>query len=273
MKNVDSIHSRAIDVARRYKDAEVDLLEILQEVEKHRVHYHKGCSSLFDYTVQKLRLSEDVAYSLIRVFRKSREVPELKEAMRAGEMTLTNAKRIASVLSPKNQQVWIQKAKTLSSRQLEKELAAVNPKLATPERATYVAYDRLKLQLGLSEESLAKLKRVQDLLSQRRRAPVSLEETIEAMTSEYLEKNDPVIKAKKLVARPNPVAVIHQVKARDQGKCGHPGCTQTRWLDIHHIKPRSEGGQDTIDNLITLCSGHHRFLHETMRRNPFSDRA
>ena len=40
------------------------------------------------------------------------------------------------------------------------------------------------------------------------------------------------------------------------------GCGQIRFLEVHHLVPRSEGGKNTMDNLVTLCSGCHRLLHE-----------
>jgi hypothetical protein len=33
-------------------------------------------------------------------------------------------------------------------------------------------------------------------------------------------------------------------------------------LEAHHIVPKSEGGKDTISNLVTLCSTHHKALHK-----------
>jgi hypothetical protein len=33
-------------------------------------------------------------------------------------------------------------------------------------------------------------------------------------------------------------------------------------LEVHHILPKSEGGKDTISNLVTLCSTHHKALHK-----------
>ena len=42
-------------------------------------------------------------------------------------------------------------------------------------------------------------------------------------------------------------------------QCGKRGCTDK--LEVHHIVPRSEGGSDAPENLITLCSKHHKVLH------------
>jgi 5-methylcytosine-specific restriction protein A len=38
-------------------------------------------------------------------------------------------------------------------------------------------------------------------------------------------------------------------------------CAQRRWLHYHHIIPKHQGGPDTLENLITLCSAHHKMEH------------
>lgn len=49
---------------------------------------------------------------------------------------------------------------------------------------------------------------------------------------------------------------------RDGGRCQHPGCGNTRWLQVHHIIFWADGGPTDLDNLILLCGFHHRFVHE-----------
>ena len=46
------------------------------------------------------------------------------------------------------------------------------------------------------------------------------------------------------------------VLARDDG-CTIDGCTSTYRLEVHHIIPRSRGGDHTPENLTTLCWWHH----------------
>jgi len=58
-----------------------------------------------------------------------------------------------------------------------------------------------------------------------------------------------------------PPAVRRQVMRRDRGGCVVPGCRHVNFLDLHHIKLRSEGGDHGLDNLVTLCGAHHRALH------------
>jgi len=58
-----------------------------------------------------------------------------------------------------------------------------------------------------------------------------------------------------------PPALRRATLQRDQHKCRAPGCTNTLFLDVHHIVPRCEGGPNQLDNLVTLCGVHHRAAH------------
>jgi RuvA, C-terminal domain/HNH endonuclease len=58
-----------------------------------------------------------------------------------------------------------------------------------------------------------------------------------------------------------PPALRRAVLARDHHRCQVPGCTNTHFVDVHHIRPRSEGGRNTLENTITLCTTHHRATH------------
>ena len=51
------------------------------------------------------------------------------------------------------------------------------------------------------------------------------------------------------------------LRARDNG-CRFPGCTNTRFVDGHHIVHWADGGETSLDNLVTLCRHHHHLVHE-----------
>jgi Domain of unknown function (DUF222) len=51
------------------------------------------------------------------------------------------------------------------------------------------------------------------------------------------------------------------LNARDRG-CRFPGCTNTRWVDAHHIHHWANGGETKPSNLVSLCRFHHRMVHE-----------
>lgn len=58
-----------------------------------------------------------------------------------------------------------------------------------------------------------------------------------------------------------PPRVRRAVLKRDRHRCQAPGCTNTRFLEVHHIKRRANGGGNDAANLITLCSRCHRWVH------------
>jgi 5-methylcytosine-specific restriction endonuclease McrA len=69
---------------------------------------------------------------------------------------------------------------------------------------------------------------------------------------------------------PVPALLKHQILLRTQGQCTEKTpdgkrCKQTRWLQLHHVRPLSEGGENTLENLTVLCSGHHRTTHRKMK--------
>lgn len=50
------------------------------------------------------------------------------------------------------------------------------------------------------------------------------------------------------------------IERRDQG-CRVPGCTNRRFVEIHHIIHWINGGTTDTSNLISLCGKHHRSHH------------
>ncbi|MFT5447613.1 MAG: hypothetical protein ACI9DC_002789 [Gammaproteobacteria bacterium] len=56
-------------------------------------------------------------------------------------------------------------------------------------------------------------------------------------------------------------ALKRALSARDQG-CRFSGCGATRHLHGHHIEHWADGGPTSLDNLVQLCSHHHRLVHE-----------
>jgi hypothetical protein len=44
--------------------------------------------------------------------------------------------------------------------------------------------------------------------------------------------------------------------------CAFPGCDHERHLEGHHIEHWIDGGETTAENLVLLCSHHHRLIHE-----------
>ena len=367
-ERIRQIHERALQVSSNHRKSEIELISILQEMDKCRGYLHFDANSLFDYSHRILQLSEATSMNLINVARKSVEVPELKQAIEQGVLSVSKARKIVPVLTAENQNAWITLATKTTSREIERAVAKENPQLSVRESARFVSEDRLELKLGLSDDNYQKLKRVCDLESQRTSKAVNQEAAITAAVEAYLEKYDPVRIAQRSLKRRtrailevsgsiefstaaksrvgvmktqstnrkltsgytaksaqvakkisgpadtsergdakhvtghvpntawhlpiqpastkprkshlskiNPAAgsrpalsrtLVHQLNLRDGGQCAYQNsedlrCTNRRWLEFHHIHPRSLGGTDTLENLKTLCSIHHNAIHRT----------
>ncbi|MBI3543857.1 MAG: HNH endonuclease [Deltaproteobacteria bacterium] len=299
--NPSQLHLRALEIVGRYLRTEAELLDVLQEIDRSKAYRAFECPSLFVYAVRELKLSESIAYNFITVARKAVEVPALKAEIARGDLSVSTARKITPVLTARNHEHWIELAKTLPRQMLEREVARVAPKTATPERTAYVSASRLQLTMGVSDELHAKLRRAQDLVSQSQQRPADLEATLEAVLDLFLERRDPVRKVARIRGVPKPVpgqarahragettgdridrrgpmatagagrsmtwAVLRrQTLRRDEGRCMHLNsrghrCNSSRWVDIHHVVPKSHGGEDVLENLVTLCKAHHLHLH------------
>src|SRR6185503_9073372 len=58
-----------------------------------------------------------------------------------------------------------------------------------------------------------------------------------------------------------PPALRREVVLRDRGRCVVPGCRHATFVDVHHIRWRTDGGAHDADNLAVLCGAHHRAVH------------
>ena len=60
---------------------------------------------------------------------------------------------------------------------------------------------------------------------------------------------------------PNPIR--RALIVRDKG-CAYPGChRRPRQCHAHHVVHWADGGPTSVDNLVLLCSGHHRLIHHS----------
>jgi hypothetical protein len=63
------------------------------------------------------------------------------------------------------------------------------------------------------------------------------------------------------ISRVPPAWLIRQVRYRDRG-CRFPGCGSAGFAQVHHIEFWRDGGATDLDNLVLICSWHHKLVHE-----------
>ena len=63
------------------------------------------------------------------------------------------------------------------------------------------------------------------------------------------------------VSREPPSWMIRQLRYRDR-ECRFPGCGARRFTQAHHIVWWENGGRTDLENLVLICSFHHKLVHE-----------
>lgn len=292
------LHQQALSLSKNYHLIESQLLDVLEKINDQKMYLTLGYDSLFTYCVSALQLSESKAYSFSALLKKSKAVPEIKQQVQSGALTLSKASRIVSILTPENKDQWIEKAKILPKQELEKAIAKENPQLIQRTSIQITNSSEARVHLTLSLKTLNNLKRLQEITSKKSRKVLNLMETLEAITEEALNRLDPLRKAKrvlqkkpeaskstpanfaqgkivtpvKLSSRTSiPSRIKHRAILRDHGRCQYRSrltgiqCQNSRFTEFHHKRPISLGGNHALTNITTLCSSHHRQHHAESR--------
>jgi uncharacterized protein DUF222/HNH endonuclease len=63
------------------------------------------------------------------------------------------------------------------------------------------------------------------------------------------------------ISREPPDWMVRQLRYRDR-ECRFPGCGARRFTQAHHIVWWEQGGRTELDNLVLVCSFHHKLVHE-----------
>jgi hypothetical protein len=148
--------------------------------------------------------------------------------------------------------------------------AAPRPAIVAP-----LAPERYKVQFTVSRETYEKLRRAQDLL--RHSVPngdpaVVFERALMLLVADLERKKlaaterPRASRAASAGSRHIPAAVRREVWARDGGRCAFEGnagrCTETGFLEFHHVVPFADGGETTVANLQLRCRAHNAYEAE-----------
>jgi len=287
MTKTNELHLRAVGLAKDYLHTEGELLTVLMEMQRNRAFAELNYANIFDYCERALHLSRAQAYYFKTVAEKSVVVPQLKEAIDQGALTLSEARRIVPVITPENSEQWIDKAKALSQIQLEREVSEVNPKKHVKERVRPLAKEISELRVTIDSKTEENLTALKDLLSQKRRKAATLSEVICWAAEIAREKVDPERRAERVKNRKvssgkavpqagrHPIAAVVknevlQERGRQCSFVSEDGrrCAQRRWLQFHHVIPVAAGGLNVPSNLRILCTQHHAAIHRYAPRSP-----
>ena len=274
------IHERVIRYTKQLKANDGPLLRALTDAAKIKLHRKFNRTGLYRYALDILKIEEGIARQYITVANKCVEYPQVLEAIANNKFVTAKAARFVSILKPNNVDAFIEHATNLNYRDLDHQVAAINPKKRRSNHKPIDA-DKVRSSHDMPKDFPRKLKRLAHLLKKDE------SEALEYCVDLALNKIDPVKKAERAKPRksnqepkefcahrisiqkrkPLPAATRHAINLRDQGRCTEihedgTRCENTKWLHTHHIIPLENGGTDELSNLTTLCSTHHEIHHQ-----------
>jgi len=141
---------------------------------------------------------------------------------------------------------------------------------------------RYSVTLELTKEEMELLKEVQNLTGEslksdaivkalsvfkRLKSPAERAKRREERKARKVTATLKVKPEMNITSRHIPVSIRDNVHVRDERQCTYIGsdghrCRERSALQLDHIRPYSQGGEHTEDNLRLMCPTHNRYLYE-----------
>ncbi|MCC6996340.1 MAG: HNH endonuclease [Deltaproteobacteria bacterium] len=318
---VRQVDERVRAAVGRRQGLEAEEIAALLEARRLGVDEALGFGSFHEYAEARLGLSSRMAYERVRVVEALADLPLTQATLAAGGVTYSAVRELSRVMTPANEAAWLAHAGKMSVREIERQVAGLEPGAmpgdepdpARLERlvrfaltpATYALLCQVRKTMhkeagaALDDDAfMNQLLRVAAASGDRKPGTPSYQISIgvcdrcERVTQDGGGKVfdiDPKLLEVALCdasvhsphhpdapgTRKIPSARRAAALRRAHGCCEVPGCRASVWVDVHHWRFWSRGGDHALRNLIVLCSAHHRAVHDghlLIHRDPRGDR-
>ncbi len=329
---------KLVRLTKEENEVTANIVLHLVELDRRRLYRDLGYTSLFAYAVSGLGYSETAAKRRITAARCVSEFPEVHLKLLSKELSLTVISIIAPVLTNKNKEAILAQIMGKSRAEVEwiaghfrprgvgfdrivpivvqkvAEENSVTEEINNPEK--YLGPQRTQVEISGNKSTQLvleecyrfefsgsktfkeKLDSVKSLASGRLKSGATLEEVLELLMDDYLERHSPekreerrearkkklaskkVLRAK-LAKKHRRVSVSRPIKdkviVRDGFRCTFVSqdgvkCNATKGLHLDHITPRGRGGSNSFQNLRVLCGAHNRLVAEQVYGKEFMGR-
>jgi hypothetical protein len=262
------------------KRVKTELIEVLSLALAQESWLEFGYSSLFDWLTRGYHYPPGTAMRRIEAARLLRSVPEAKEKLDAGELSLMAMSKVQNAIQAQEKLGNITREKKIEAlkaveglpvEKIEKKLVEIFP--ASGEKAKRETHrvtegGFVRHSMNLSEQATQDLKRAKEVLSHK--FPHADDAQIIAYALEFLlDKKDPLrLPAASKVEPTGSVGRARQVLQKHQGECSFRDpntgvkCRSRYQVQIDHIKPRALGGSNQPENLRPLCRQHNLYEAE-----------
>jgi hypothetical protein len=124
----ENLLRRVLELAGQEREATVELVVHLAEVDTRKLYLGEGYGSLFAYCTGTLRLAEHAAYNRIEAARVSRRFPKILDLLSDGSLNLATLRLLARHLRSDNFESVTVQAKGRSKREVEVLVARLAPR-------------------------------------------------------------------------------------------------------------------------------------------------
>jgi len=209
------------------------------------------------------------------------KVPEVKEALSEGKLTLTSTARLACFVKRENTNLTqtlelLQKCENQSIKKVEK-LFLENSTQEIPllEKIKPVTSEITRITLEVDEEFMSLVKRMKELKGNH---SLPVKEVFKIAMSEYVQKREPKAPQKsssveKSAAQQQtryiPTSIKNQIRLRSKDQCEYRDplsknrCESKTGLEFDHKEAYALGGTNEIFNIRHLCKTHN--LHYAIK--------
>ena len=119
-----ALSERLVAARRHHRRAEHSLAVLLTELATEELFRPLGYVSLEDYAGSVLEISARHARELVRIGRALPGLPKLAATFAAGELDWTKARELVRVATEATEEAWLQRARDVPCRILERQVAA-----------------------------------------------------------------------------------------------------------------------------------------------------
>jgi HNH endonuclease len=239
--------------------------------------------SFAHYCAERARRSVRAIEQRIALERKLHGLPLLREAMREGRISYEKLRLVARAADERTEAQWINYASQRTCvelrRELDGEVRAPPAQMSAPAGAAAPATPQISARSPAPPAVAAAIAQMSARTDLDLRMPACVRELLEAairavrrLAGRFLPPGECLrriarhfIDTWKAAVRQRST-VRTRVRARDGNLCQVRGCSRAA-AHAHHIVPRSRGGTDDPENLVSLCAAHHlRIVHMGLLR-------
>ncbi len=239
---------------------------LLPEVNRRKLYEQKGFGSIFEFAARLAGMSEEQVRRVLNLEKKFESTPLLKNMLINGEASVNKLARIASIVTPDNEEILANQVKLLSKNALEtlvkdeKQNGSSVPghNSENPEKELQLSSEVKQQLLELQEKGLDLNQLLQEFLNRRKE---ELEQAKEDAAKELINRQaESLCKDQNQPSRYISMKIKKLITQEFGTKCSMPTC-QKLSENIHHTQRFSLAHTHDPRYLAPMCKEHHLIAH------------